>query len=70
MSINTDPWEVAKNYYDRQMRQNLAAIMKAAGLSQIDVPASQMMNANDTISIEEHEGGTMYRIRGRFEVSP
>ena len=69
-AFDIDPSEFWRQHYEKQMLRHLAAIMKAAGLNQIDVPMDSMVRASDTLDICEHYEGRFYRIRGTFEVAP
>lgn len=64
-----DPWEAARKHYERKLLEHTAAIMKAAGLQQIDVPHDSMMNEKDVVEITDHRDGRFFRIRGTFKVA-
>lgn len=59
------PWEAARTYHERETMRMVAKVMKACGVSQIDISDTTLM-ADDSIAVEHQPG--FLRIKGHFEL--
>lgn len=60
-----DPYEAAKRIEQRRCMQMVAKVMKACGVSQVDI-SNISLSLDEAIAVEEHVG--FLRIKGLFQL--
>lgn len=63
-----DPWDAARQYYERRMHEFMAALMRQVGVTQIALPYSAFKES--TIEMRElpEKNARFYRIVGEMKL--
>lgn len=61
-----DPYDFWERYFDRECMKTVARVMKACGVTQVDISNVDLMSS-DEIAVEHADG--FLRIKGKFEIA-